>query len=193
MKKRDTAYRPSVEELNQEIRRISRAKGRKRWVRALAIAIVLALGTGVVVAWQYFGLLRLAGGGMEPTLQTGDVVLYGRTSQIARGETIVFERGDAIQIKQIVATGGDVVDINDQGRVCVNGVELSEDYLSFADTDRGDISYPVTVPQGKLFALGDNRVESIDSRSGILGFVEESELLGVVRVVLWPVYRIRSL
>ena len=193
MKKRDVAYRPSTAELNQELRRISRTKIRKRWLRGLAIAIVLALGTGVVVAWQYIGILHLASDSMEPTLQTGDVVLYTRTDQIVRGDTVVFERGGTIQIKRVIAVGGDAVDIDEQGRVCVNGVELSEGYLSSANTDSGDVSYPVTVPPGKLFVLGDNRVQSVDSRSGVLGFVEDSELLGIARVVLWPVYRIHAL
>ena len=83
-------------------------------------------------------------------------------------------------VKRVIAKGGQTVDIDiPQGAVYVDGELLSEPYLNVKTKTLGDgFSYPVTVPEGKLFVMGDNRNESADSRYAGVGFIDERYVVG---------------
>ena len=129
---------------------------------------------------------------MEPTLQTGDVALYDKKAEVSRGDVVLFERDGVLQIKRIIGVAGDKVRVADNGQVYVNGAAVEEKYLLNASLGKSDVIYPVTVPSGRVFVMGDNRSTSVDSRSSSIGFVAESELLGRIWLILWPAYRIRA-
>ena len=114
------------------------------------------------------GLSRVSGNSMYPTLKNGDVVLFVRFDKD-------YDRGDILSvrlpngeyyIKRVVAVAGDEVDIHD-GKLYLNGEALSEAYANgntFAAED-ANVSYPLKVKEGMVFALGDNREVSKDSRN----------------------------
>ena len=93
----------------------------------------------------------------------------------------------------VIAKGGQQVDIDfEAGAVYVDGVQLQEDYineLTHLYYEDG-LEFPVTVPEGSLFVLGDNRNHSADSRYAPIGLVDEREVLGRVLTVVWPFSRI---
>lgn len=94
----------------------------------------------------------------------------------------VQEKSNIRLVKRVIGTPGDLVDIKD-GRVFVNGEELSEPYVK-GETNKRDFEFPVTVPKGKYIVLGDNRGVSKDSR--IFGFIDRSQVEGRAVFRLWP-------
>ncbi|GGS61308.1 signal peptidase I [Streptomyces griseoviridis] len=92
-------------------------------------------------------------------------------------------------IKRVVGVGGDRVECCDtQGRVTVNGTPLEEDYLNPGDVP-SETRFDVTVPQGRLWVMGDHRSNSADSRyhqDTDFGTVSEDEVVGRAMVIAWP-------
>ena len=90
-------------------------------------------------------------------------------------------------IKRVIAVGGDTVDIDFvEGTVTVNGEVLSEPYINEATHRMSDVAFPITVPEGKVFVMGDNRNESLDSRSTTVGFIDTRYILGVAEFRFYP-------
>ena len=132
------------------------------------------------------------GSSMYKTLKNGDVVLlYSSFCNIERGDIVVVtspaKPNDPI-IKRVIGLGNDVIDIDyDTNTVTVNGIPLTEDYINHEPEDvmeyhgLEDYSYPYTVPEGKVFCLGDNRNNSRDSRdTRVYGALDEGNVLGKV-------------
>lgn len=90
-------------------------------------------------------------------------------------------------IKRVIAVPGDVVDIKD-GYVTVNGQKLEESYVRGQTFENSNFSYPLTIPENKVFVLGDNRENSTDSR--MLGLIDYEQIKGKVVFRLWPVKRV---
>ena len=87
----------------------------------------------------------------------------------------------------MIATSGDLVDIDEKGNVYVNGSLIDEPYVSEKGLGECDIDLPYLVPEGKFFVLGDRRMSSIDSRSSAIGCVDGDQLVGKVLGKVWPV------
>ena len=82
-------------------------------------------------------------------------------------------------IKRVIATEGQQVDINfSTGAVYIDGHEIVEKYISTPTTNYYDVNFPVTVPEGCCFVMGDNRQNSVDSRSTIVGFIDNRYVIG---------------
>lgn len=162
-------------------------KAKKSELREMVEIIVIALLIALLIRHFLVEVFVVDGRSMEPTLSTGERLLVNklvyRFREPGQGEIIVFRyprnpRRDFI--KRVVAVGGDTVHIVD-GRVFVNEQQLDEWYVLHAD----HLSYgPYTVPANTVFVLGDNRLNSEDSRS----FQEVSlrSVKGRVLLRFWP-------
>ncbi len=151
-----------------------------------AVLLVLLLLLRIVV---------VSGESMKNTLLDGDyIVLLSSVfySKPEQGDIIVaskdsFKDGEPI-IKRVIATEGQVVDIDyDAGLVYVDGEVLDESYLGSPTTiERNHIPFPVTVEEGCIFVMGDNRNNSADSRSPEIGQIDCREILGKAVFLLFP-------
>ncbi len=132
----------------------------------------------------FFRAALVRGSSMEPTLWDGDCIFVQTAGyhQPRQGDIVAIrakDRQGKHLIKRIIAREGDTVQIDfEAGMVFVNGQLLEEPYINEATTLGGDIPFPVTVPPGCFFVLGDNRNHSQDSRSSALGFVPLDDIEG---------------
>lgn len=91
-------------------------------------------------------------------------------------------------VKRVIGTPGDVVESDGNGKIKVNGVEITEPYL-YPGNPPSEVPFKVTVPAGKYFVMGDHRSNSADSRYHIsdgTAFISKDDVQGNVFVVAWP-------
>ncbi len=162
------------------------------WVLVLAIAV----GVTYVIRSFVFTMVVVEGPSMQHTLESGDklgVVRLGYTPKA--GDIVVFyPHGNKSRpyIKRVIATGGQTVEIHDSS-VFVDGKELEEPYLGSPTTNPGNQIYPLIIPEGYIFAMGDNREHSLDSRSKEVDLVPEKDIVGKAWFRLMPFDRFGSL
>ncbi len=158
----------------------------------------------VVVTLVFTFVVRMvgvSGPSMTPTLLDGDYVLMQSNfnyHDIERGDVVVMlvrSYDDQPIVKRVIATEGQTVDIDfEEGKVYVDGELQDEPYINDYDLSPYQtvtnyaigLEYPLTVPEGCLFVLGDNRCHSADSRYGLIGLVDERCVLGKVLAVVFP-------
>jgi signal peptidase I len=151
-------------------------------VSVLAVAVV----TIMVLFTFVFRVVFVDGGSMLPTLNHGDMlVVSAYDSKPAYGQVVIVTQPNWFDdpiVKRIIATENQTVDIDfDKGEVYVDGVLLNEPYLNTLTCNKQEVDFPVTVPEGHVFVMGDNRQHSTDSRSDKIGFIREEYILGVVK------------
>lgn len=152
-----------------------------------------------VVAFIFIFFLRIVcvhGASMQPTLQQGDRLILVNNlfySKPQRGDIVVARiPGFSSEpvVKRVIAVEGDTLDIHfDEGTVIVNGQQLHEEYILEAtrtDFDDMGITYPVTIEEGAVFLMGDNRNDSYDSRYSPMGQVDVRYILGKVVFLVMP-------
>lgn len=160
----------------------------KEVVATAAFALVGAVG--MLVVTKFYGFYTVSGQSMENTYYDGEKLIIDRNrgDSYDYGDIVVFScseegKDHKILVKRVVAKGGDTLDINfETGDVTLNGKVLDEPYIKEPTTlDEGGFEYPVTVPEGCYFCMGDNRNHSGDSRDAEhIGFIPEEDIHGKV-------------
>lgn len=169
------------------------------WTKAIAIALVLVF----IIRFFLFKPFIVDGPSMRPNFHTGERVIVNQIlydiREPKRGEVVVFhvpsENRDFI--KRVIAVGGDTVEV-DGDTVKVNGEVIDEPYLKEAIEEAqanggqyNAFNFPNEffpdgkVPEGMIFAMGDNRSNSTDSR--MIGFIPLEDVVGRADVIFWPI------
>lgn len=152
----------------------------------------LVIGLAVLILlFSFVGrIIVVDGTSMVPTLQDRDLMVVRSIGYTPKqGDVVVLTQrsySDQALVKRVIATGGQSVLIDyTAGTVSVDGVVLDEPYINEAMMPKGDIT-AITVPEGCLFVMGDNRNHSLDSRFYEVGIVDERSVLGQAIFVIFP-------
>ncbi|MDT0568330.1 signal peptidase I [Streptomyces sp. DSM 3412] len=161
---------------------------------AVALGCVLFLG-GFLWGAVAYAPYTVPTDSMSPTITSGDRILAERVdgSEIKRGDVVVFRQeswGNAPMVKRVVAVGGDTVACCTDGKLTVNGKQIDEGYLPEGQQAELTGIPEITVPQGRLFLLGDERSGSLDSTAHLTeagnGTVPRTHVDARVDAVVWP-------
>lgn len=168
---------------NEEITlKKGKEKSLKKEIIEWIVAIVVAFGLAFIIRTFFFNLVAVSGPSMENTLQNGERLVVWRFNYTPKqGDIIVFTpdmHPDTPYIKRVIATEGQVVDIDSRGVVYVDGKVLKEDYIKNETDLNGDVQFPITVPNDCVFVMGDNREESHDGRSLDVSSIKENPSAG---------------
>lgn len=180
----------SNEEVKEEL---SRLKERERYLKkvqkTLSILVVVA-AISVLVATLWMPVLKIYGSSMDPTLENGQIVVSIKTKKLKSGDVVAFWQGNKLLVKRVIASPGQKVDIDVNGKVFVDGKAISETYLDSESLGNTDIDFPHQVEESRWFCMGDNRESSIDSRSAVIGDVSKEQIEGKVLFSVWPLNKI---
>ncbi|MDD6920246.1 MAG: signal peptidase I [Eubacteriales bacterium] len=139
----------------------------------------------LIVYMLSFKNVVVSGSSMFPTLKDGDFLIVNKISYVfgeaERGDIVVFPHNDVYYIKRVVAIEGDNVKITG-GKLYVNGKPEKAEYFPSEVLTAGEIN--IDVKKGKVFVLGDNRGNSLDSR--YFGTVDKDILVGEVILRIYP-------
>ena len=150
------------------------------WVESCVIAVGVIL---LIVAFAA-RTATVSGPSMLPTLRDGDRLLLVQAGyhDPQYGDVVVIDRsqkGEPPIIKRVIGRAGDEIDIDfETGQVRRNGQTLDEPYLNEPTLTRRDVKFPVTVPEGSVFVMGDNRNHSADSRTREIGMIDLRRVMG---------------
>ncbi len=144
------------------------------------IAIIVGVIVALVVQTFIATLGTVSTGSMTPSIMKGDKVVISKLGgSYKRGDIIVFNpptSDDKLYTKRIIGVGGDTIHI-EKGVVYVNNAPLKESYVLYTDTFNMD---KVVVPDGSYFVLGDNRLNSTDSRHWEGNTIKSEKILGKI-------------
>lgn len=203
--KLDTEYINNLPDTPEEEKNRTTAEEIFDWLDVFATAII----TVVIVFSLICRIATVQGESMQNTLFTGDKVVISNLGYTPeQGDIVVVSRNannslDAVAasnepiIKRVIAVGGQTVNIDfERGVVSVDGVDLEEPYTKTLTTSKYDVEFPIYVPEGYIFVLGDNRNDSMDSRDSRIGdggLVDTRYVLGHAIFRIFPFDSIGSL
>ncbi len=195
-----------MENTNNEVQEVKSPEKKKSIVKDLKEILESTFITVFVIVLIFTYLLHpvnVVGSSMEPTLSENDRIFMSTlTMNLSYGDIVIVNNNKAYLlneknevyakditnsqlneciIKRVIACGGQTVDIDfETGKVTVDGKVLEEGYIKApTKSNQGAFaSYPLTVPEGYYFVLGDNRNNSSDSRNPDVGFIKADQVYG---------------
>ena len=177
---------PTTAEVEAERERLAYRSRYARVLRSTIYALLVVAAVAVLLATLFLPVLQVSGGSMNPTLQDRDIIVLVKTDHMKTGDLCGFYWQNKLLLKRIIGLPGDIITLDEDGVVTVNGEVLDEPYVDELALGECDIKFPYQVPENRYFVLGDHRATSIDSRSSVIGCVEKSQIVGKVFLRVWP-------
>lgn len=189
--------KPTVHDSPQHLKRKDKVPS-----LVLPIVLVIAIAAVLLVRMYVVEPYIIPSESMDPTIEVGDMILGEKLSlksdEPQRGDIVFFKNpdpdsGHGVLVKRVVATGGQTVDLR-YGKVYIDGVEEKGGYahgMSMPLEERyleTDVTFPYTVPEGYIWVMGDNRENSLDSRS--FGAIPIDTVYAESWIRYWPLNRI---
>ena len=182
----DTLTPFSQEELEEELRRVKYRDGFVFALRNTVYGLITVAAIAVIVAVFVTPVLQIYGDSMTPTLDEGNIVVALKGDDFKTGDVIAFYYNNKILVKRVIAQPGEWVNIDPDGTVYVNNVELDEPYISGKSMGECDLILPYQVPESRIFVMGDHRDVSVDSRSRSVVCVADEQSVGKIVWQIWP-------
>ena len=184
--KNNAAVLPGTAELTEAVKRDRYVHRFTATVRSTFLSLIVVAAVAILVAVLLLPILRIYGKSMNGTLDSGDIVVSIKSSDLKTGDVVAFYYNNNILVKRVIANPGEWVDIDKDGNVYVNNVKLEEPYIEEKAYGETNIELPYQVPEGKIFVMGDNRLVSIDSRNTSIGCISEEQIVGKIVFRVWP-------
>lgn len=155
-----------------------------------ASAAALAVTILFVVFTFFIRGVGVQGDSMEPTLHDGDWLAVSTMLPVNNSDIVILTQPNTMDkplVKRVIAKGGQTVNIDFISHVLtVDDKVLDEPYIAAVTEESGDVQFPLVVPKGQVFVLGDNRNNSLDSRFSVIGCIDENYILGVAKYRIYP-------
>ncbi|WCK57627.1 signal peptidase I (plasmid) [Aneurinibacillus sp. Ricciae_BoGa-3] len=181
---------PKLNEQEDPIKPIKLWKEVKDWLIVIVIAFLVA-----IIVTTFVKPTLVMGTSMYPTLHDKDYLMVNRTAYHNTmphyKDIVVFNTNlaqDKVLIKRVIAVAGDRIQIKD-GKVTVNNNMLNEPYIHGQQTIA---NVDIIVPSNKIFVMGDNRGNSLDSRFPEVGLVDKSQIIGKIMFRVFPINQIQD-
>lgn len=176
----------SAELVQEELTREQYKHQYNRVLRSTIYALITVAAVAVLIATLWLPVLQIYGNSMTPTLENGDIVVSVKSDSFEQGEIVAFYYNNKVLVKRVIASAGEWVDIDEDGTVYVNEKKLDEPYLTEKSFGDCNIELPYQVPESKIFVMGDHRSASVDSRNTAVGCIGEEQIVGKLKMRIWP-------
>ena len=180
---------PDTDVLTEAVKRDRYIHRFRATVRSTFLSLVVVAAAAVLVAVLLLPILKIYGRSMSATLDSGDIVVSIKGTEMQTGDIVACYYNNNILVKRVIANSGDWVDLDEDGTVYVNNVKVDEPYLDEKAYGETNIELPYQVPEGKTFVMGDSRAVSIDSRNTSIGCISEEQIVGKIVFRVWPLHR----
>lgn len=178
----------------EEAEAVSPYRESYEWIQCLVLALIACVLLFVFVA----RVIDVVGYSMVPTLDDGDKIIITRwAGDYEQGDIVVLRKETLREepiVKRVIAVEGQTVDIDfTLGIVYVDGVALDEPYVNELTYTQEGFEGPITVPEGCVFVMGDNRNNSTDSRDARVGCVDTRYIMGKVVFRIMPLSKMGAI
>lgn len=168
----------------------------KEFFKDMLKYVVIIVGV-LIIAIYVVGLQQVVGPSMSPNLNNNDILLLDKLSyrftDITRGDVVALYYADTkFLIKRVVGMPGEYIEYKNN-TLYIDGKPYTEEYLKDVVTDDFSIKQLdyEKIPEDMYLVLGDNRQDSLDSRDESVGLIKKSDIIGKVRLRIWPLNKIK--